>query len=127
METIPGSKIRRNINKKIDFQENSTNIGRKMTTLEQEKCKNKKIEPKRAQRDPKRSQKGANEEPKGAKRVPKGAKRESKGAKRVPKGAKREPKSSQRAPKGSQKATQIHPKIDIRERSQKRSQNCANT
>ena len=68
METIPGSKIRRNINKKNDFQENSTNIGRKMTTLEQEECENEKIEPKRAQRDPKRSQLGA----KRGQRVPKG-------------------------------------------------------
>ena len=66
--------------------------------------------------EPKGTQKGAKSEPKGAKSEPKGAKREPRGAKREPKGAEREPKRSQRA-------TKMHPKIDLRKRSRKGSQN----
>ena len=52
----------------------------------------------------------------------KGAKREPKGAKRDPKGSQEWAKGGQRKPKVSQRATKMHPKIDIRKKTPKRSE-----
>ena len=81
-----------------------------------------KMEPEGDKRDKgtKGKHKGSQMEPKGCH---KGLKRQPNGAKRMPKGAQSEPNGIQRPPKGSQRAIKMHPRIDLRTRSRKGSQN----
>ena len=71
-----------------------------------------------SQRGRKWSEKG----PKGSQKGAKGSQREPKGSQREPKGSLREPKGFQKGAKGSQRATKMLLKIDVRERSRKRSE-----
>ena len=95
---------------KYDFGKSTARKGSKTTKMALEGCP-------KGGKATRMEQKGVRRVPKGRQMLPKGRQMEPKGSQREPKGAKREPKVSQRAIK-------MHPKIDLRERLPKRSQNC---